>query len=410
MQNLSIVQPGEKKTRKMRMPNFPLEGGINAQGLYPYFAHPVLPGETLDSHNLKATMISAPLASPLAGAWLESWLFYVRLTDIDNSLGEMFIGNLTDSSSYQAAADQPQYFTKAGQIEWIKLATERIHEIYFRDEDETAVMHPDGVPMIKRINSDAFESAVHDDTATGDELGDSEGEEISPQLYAYMRMREMGMGMTSYEDYLKTYGLSQNEPAAKRGEPELLAYRRYWTLPSNTIDPSDGSPTGAWYWRLDEKNEKNKRFTEPGYVIGLWAIRPKFLDAKLLQPYATTLWGFENWIPSYTLSDPSAGLRKVDIDNQPWVSEAMAATHNIWFDHRDALSHGEQFRNGGGRYTPPLSNGREWSDTATKAELRGEYVLSTDIDALWSDNAVAEGADYDGICSLKVKGHVQDNT
>lgn len=409
MQNLSIVQPGQTRTRVTRTPSFPIQGGIQPMGLYPYFFTPVLPGETLDKHTLKSTLVSAPVKSPLAGAWAETWLFYVRITDIDPALAEMFIGSLTDPTDYLAPVNRPRYFTKAGQIDWLYLATKTVHEKFFVNEGETAYMHPDGVPMIKRINTDAYESAVFRQTAPdADVLGDPEGEQISDQLYAYMRMKQMGMGITSYEDYLKTYGLKA-EPVLKRGEPELISYRRYWTLPSNVINPEDGTPSGSWYWRIDEANEKNKRFVEPGFIVGFQAVRPKLLDAQIKYSLASSLWGFTDWIPSYSLNDPAAGLRFVDAGLQPWITTPAAHTKEIVFDHRDLLAHGEQMRNGAGRYVAPTSSFRDWGDASDNSKLRGEYVNSTDLTALWA-SPTSTGLDYDGIVSCSIKGHVKDNT
>lgn len=409
MQALEIIQPGQTRTRKTRTPAFPIQGGFQPMGLYPYFFTPVLPGETLDRHTLKSTIVSAPVASPLSGAWLETWLFYVRITDIDPALSEMFIGTLTDPADYLAATDKPRYFTKSGQIDWCAMATKAVHDAFFINEGEATYMHPDGVPMIKRINTDGFESAVFAETAPTPGTGPLEGEEISDQLYAFMRMRQMGMGITSYEDYLKTYGLTQAAPAAKRGEPELLSYRRYWTLPSNVISPEDGSATGAWYWRLDEKNEKNKRFVEPGFIVGYQAVRPKLLDAKIITSQASSLWGFQDWIPSYTLNDPAAGLRNVDPLTQDWITPPGTSTKDVVIDHRDLLSHGEQMRNGGGRFTAPTTSFRDWSDSADLPKLRGEYVTTPDLTALWGNPASA-GLDYDGIVTCTIKGHVVDQT
>lgn len=409
MQNLSIVQPGATKTRRMRNPSFPLQGGIQPMGLYPYFFTPVLPGETLDKHTLKNTLVSPPVKSPLAGAWAETWLFYVRITDIDPVLSEMFIGTLTSTAGFTAPADRPRYFTKSGQIDWLYLATQRIHETFFINEDETVYMHPDGVPMIKRINTDAYESTVFEETPPGPEaLGDPEGEPISDQLYAYMRMRQMGMGVTSYEDYLKTYGL-KSEITPKRGDPELISYRRYWTLPSNVINPTDGSPSGAWYWRIDETNDKPKRFLEPGFLIGYHVVRPKLLDANIKFSLSSSLWGFQDWIPSYSLQDPAAGIRAVDAGAQPWITTPALNTKTVMFDHRDLLAHGEQMRNGGGRYTAPVTTFRDWGDASDVTQLRGEYVKSADLTALWADPS-ADKLDYDGICTVHIKGHVTDNT
>lgn len=410
MEALQIIQPGQTRTRKTRTPSFPIQGGFQPMGMYPNFFTPVLPGETLERHTLKNTIVSAPVKSPLSGAWAETWLFYVKITDIDPDLGEMFIGSLTDSTDFQAAADRPRYFTKQGQIDWAYLASKAVHDAFFVNEGETTVMHPDGVPMIKRINTDAFESMLHVVEAPGSApVGPFEGEEISDQLYAFMRMRQMGMGITSYEDYLKTYGLKGKAAVVKRGEPELLSYRRYWTLPSNVISPEDGSPVGAWYWRLDEKNEKSKRFSEPGFIIGYQAVRPKLLDANITTSVSASLWGFQDWLPSYTLNDPAAGLKTLDPMTQEWVTRPASATKEVIFDHRDLHAHGEQMRNGGGRFTAPTSSYRNWADDATAPELRGEYVTPADLTALWASETVT-GLDYDGIVSLVIKGHVVDNT
>lgn len=412
LHQLQITQPGQRRTRKTRNPTFPIAGGIDPMGLYPSMFLPVLPGETLDEVSLKATYVSAPVKSNLAGAWYENWWFYVRITDINPALSEMFIGQLTSTAGYTAPVNRPRYFTKAGQIDWLFLATQKVMESFFLNEGETPILHPDGVYMIKRINTDAFESAVVDPVGTysPEVTGDAEGAEISEQMAAYLRMRQLGMGFTSYDDYLRTYGLTGPEipHANARGEPELLAYRRHWTQPTNVVDPADGSARGAWYWRIEDSNTKAKRFLEPGFVIGFHAVRPKLLDAKWDYSMAASLWGFSDWIPSYTLDDPTAGLRKVVGNAQPWFTDPAATAQEIWYDHRDLLANGEQFDNSNSGQVVPVTAGRSFAVGATQAQLRGEYVANADIDALW----VTPGGtvSYDGIVQVKMKGHVQDAT
>lgn len=409
VQTLQVVKPGEKRTRQTRVPNFNLSGRIQVQGLYPYFATPVLPGESLDRHAVKATVVSPPIDNPLSGAWLEHWLYYVKLTDIDPRLSEMFIGALTATTGYTAATDKPRYFTKAGQIDWINMAVNRIHECYFRDEDEAAVSHPDGVLMIKNIGDDVFSSAVHAQTLTGADAGNVAGPTPDDQMAAFLKMRQMGMGFASYEEYLRSYGLSPAETPQSAGEPELLSYRRHWSLPSNVLDPATGSPTGAWYWRLDDTADKPKRFVEPGFLIGLWSVRPKWFDANFAANYTPSLWGFSDWLPPYSLNDPAAGIRSVDAADQAFITTAEADPTDIWFDHRDLLSHGEQFVNGNGRFTRHAHTGRVWTDTASEAQLRGQYVNTgaiTSVFAGTSDGLI----DYDGLCTVAIKGHVRDET
>ena len=61
--SLSIVTPGETRTRVSRSPNFPLAGTMKPYGLYPAMITPVLPGETLTEFEIKRRVLSMPPAS-----------------------------------------------------------------------------------------------------------------------------------------------------------------------------------------------------------------------------------------------------------------------------------------------------------------------------------------------------------
>ena len=78
---MQIVTPGETRTRVQRQPNFPMAGTMKPYGLYPMMITPVLPGETLLEFEMKRRTLSMPVRHPLVGAWLETWLVYVKLTD-----------------------------------------------------------------------------------------------------------------------------------------------------------------------------------------------------------------------------------------------------------------------------------------------------------------------------------------
>ena len=94
--SMRVVTPGETRTRVQRQPNFPIAGSLKPYGLYPAMATPVLPGETLLDFEMKRRMLSMPVRHPLVGAWLETWLVYVKLTDIDPALAEMFVSQDAD--------------------------------------------------------------------------------------------------------------------------------------------------------------------------------------------------------------------------------------------------------------------------------------------------------------------------
>ena len=410
MVQIQLQQPGQMRTRHQRSPSFPVQGGIKPFGLYPLGFTPVLPGETLDKLSAKMTYVSSPVKNPLAGGWLETWVYYVKLTDIDPDLGAMFIGQLTNSAAYQAPVDRPRYFTKSGQVDWLYLATQVVHKMDFLDEGETP-RFVDGVPQLKRISTDFMESAVlksdYENVATATTV-----EDMTVEMQAFLAMRQMGMGEVSYEQYLRTYGVKSVN--MREGQPELLSYRRYWSLPSNVLDPTSGAPTGAFYWRLDDLDlKKPKLFKEPGFVIIYHAMRPKLFDGKQVASRSSDLWGFKDFFPSYTMSDITAGIQEMDPDTMKTFAGAGTAPYDpVWVDHRDLLMHGEQFINARGRFAPPLSTGRNFSASATRQDLRGQYAkLPADTISLFQSAVEDQHViDYEGIFSTSIKGHVQDNT
>ena len=75
---IQVITGNEKRTRHNRRPNFPIAGTCKPYGLYPLWVHPVLPGETLQSMTTKIRALSMPIKHPLGGAWMETWLVYVK--------------------------------------------------------------------------------------------------------------------------------------------------------------------------------------------------------------------------------------------------------------------------------------------------------------------------------------------
>lgn len=408
--NIQILQPGQKRTRKMRSPNFPVAGVMKPFGLYPIMAHPVLPGETMKSFNLKWRTLSMPVKHPLAGAWLETWLVYVKLTDLSRDLGNMFIDDTYSTTGYAASSSSDRYFTKAGQIDWIRLCAERVHDAYFLDDSETAV-EIDGVRQTKMSAMSWYQNMMFkpaDDPLTGADIGEDMAE-----MNAFMMMQQMNMTELTYERYLEQYGVSSIRQA--EGDPEILRYARSWTLPVNTVEPTTGAPSSAWVWSDEVKADKDKRFSEPGFVLALAAVRPKMYQENLRYSFTGNLWGFSDFFPAYTLEDPSAGIKTMQTDDPVFGSafRTDAGTMDLLYDHRDLLSHGEQFINefGGTPYALPMSAGLTGQDAATNQDLRGEYADSTAIDALFtSATATDKFCYYEGIAHMNIAGHIQDTT
>lgn len=408
MAQVKVLAPGQARTRHTRTPVFPQAGTMKPFGLYPLMIHPVLPGETLQSAKTKMRTISKPVNHPLSGAWLETWLFYVKFTDIDRDLGEMFVSDTFSSSGYTAGSDNERLFVKSGQIDWVGKCLERIADSYFTHQEETPIAY-DSVYQTK-LNQKSWIANVMvrpDEVATDtSDVFDSQ-EEIT----AFQMMQMMSMQELSYEKYLKEFGVQSVRTGI--GEPEMLRWSRSWTQPVNTVDPTDGSPSSAWVWSDEIKAEKPKRFDEPGFIIQLAAVRPKMFLNYLETSIVGNFWGFTDWFPIYNLDDPNAGVRTINTDDDVFDAAANAAeaSDELWYDHRDILNHGEQFINDrtNNPFNLPLATGPLLTAAATDQERRGEYCTETDVNNLFvGTNAADRLCYYDGITMLRISGHTRD--
>lgn len=413
MQGIQVIQPGQTRERFHRKPNFPIAGTIKPFALVPTMIHPVLPGETLKSFTTRWSVVSMPLKNPLAGAWLESWLFYVKLTDIDRELGQMFITDNYSTSGYVAGADTPEHFTASGQISWVWECMMRIHEAYFRNENESARFMDSNFPQTKLNARSWYQNMMFEPAETA--LDTSGPRDAQEQLTAWQMMQQMQMTELTYEKYLEQYGVQSMRLG--QGDPEILRYSRSWTKPVNHIDPSSGSPTSAWVWNDEMKAEKDKRFQEPGFIIALANIRPKMFQKNVHFSMVGNLWGFSDWYPAYNLTDPTAGIKNIGANDGVFADDINAAEGDtaLIYDHRDLLSHGEQFINDrvDNPYPWPFASAMNLEQAADLEDQRGEYASEADVDALFVDTAAAESdrrAYYEGISSAVIAGHTQDTT
>lgn len=408
---ITVVQPGQGRTRFRRTPHFPFIGAMRPFGLYPIWAHPVLPGETLESCEVKLRAISQPIKNPLVGSWLESWLFYCKFTDIDRNLGGMFISDTFSTTGYLAAADAPRYFVKAGQIDWIRLVTERIHQAYFRHENE-AIRTTDGVPMIK-INAQHWMQNLLFKPADVVPSATSVGAQAN-QLNAFEMMQLMSMSELTYEKYLEQFGVQSI--STNIGEPELLRFTRSWTTPVNTVEPTTGVPSSAWIWSDEIKSAKPKRFDEPGFLIFLMAVRPKVFLKNQAASMIGNLWGFSDWFPVYNLEDPAMGVKDI-VSTDPVFLPAWSTggPFNLIYDHKDLLSHGEQFVNavvGDMPYPIPFVGRPTVAVGSEPEDLRSEYMVqTTDVDSWFvGTTAPTKRIAFEGIGNVSISGHITDTT
>lgn len=376
-------------------------------GLYPMWAHPVLPGETLQSMSQKMRQISLPVKHPMVGAWAEHWLVYVKFTDLDRDLGQMFVTDDFSTTGWTAGADDPKCFVKSGQINWLRKCLDKIHGDYFINEGETA-RAIDGVPQCKLNNVSWYQNCIFEPTDEAVPVTDAS--DMYQHLQGWQMLQQMQMTELTYEKYLEQYGVRPNK--AETGMPEILRFARSWTQPVNTVNPADGSPSSALIWSDEFKMDKAKRFDEPGFIVSLATIRPKMYQKNIDASMIGNLWGFSDWYPAYNLTDPTAGVKKL-LKNDPVFAASLddLGGETILYDHRDLLSHGEQFVN---TKTPqfdlPMSSGLTTLSASDNANLRGEYCSKADLDATYVDGVTGALCYYEGMAHAVISGHVTDTT
>ena len=146
------VAPAYARTsRATRRPQHRFNLKTKPYQIQPLLIAPVLPGETLNGLMLQAQAWSDPLATGILrniGWWSEYFFFYVKHRDLpgwerdgvaDPGLGgdliDMIVNN-TNLAAYAEAGNVAWTYTPKGGVDFLKNATYRIVEEYFRDQGD----------------------------------------------------------------------------------------------------------------------------------------------------------------------------------------------------------------------------------------------------------------------------------
>lgn len=343
-----LVYPQRKSARRTRVPTTNFHLKTRPWQVQPFFIHPVLPGETFTNALMKSRVVSDPVKNRLMGWWKEYFIFYVRFRDLVE--GEDFKAIFTDPeanlSSYYSAAD-PKYFHRYG-VNYLKLATNKIVENYFRADDEA----PDDAEIdglwaasiqtdnwldsaVPAVDADAADVDI--DPGTDDIIQMSEFERAS-RLYELL---QAGMLTDmSYEDYLRTYGIKVASEEQER-KPLLVRHIKQWTMPANTIVPETGAATTALTWSVDERADKNRMFKEPGFLVGLTVARPKIYLQNMTGSISGLMDTAMEWLPALMRDDPHSSLVRITPAAGPLANQVG----DYVVDLRDYFLYGEQFTN-----------------------------------------------------------------
>lgn len=409
---VNVVEDVARVGRRTRSPKHPFHIRHLPWQIQPFCIAPVVPGETLKSALLQSRAITDPIKNPLIGWWLEHYLFYVRLTDLEDGTIEpegRFTNMLIDPAVTLAAANlsaQPSktgfyHLSASNTYDFVRACTYSVVHHYFRDEDEA---HPtaganeiDSIPLARATmpGREGWMQSMQQDTteANPDELlrGENPDDPSVSSTYqeAYDRMRQMGATDLTYEDFLRAFGI-KGLTVKRPNRPELLRYLRAWQYPSTHVDPTGGATNTVVSWAVQETVNKDRFFKEPGFIFGVSCARPKIYLSKQGNTAAGLMEGALAWLPATLRNRPELGLKKIAAAVGPLAGNTGGLDY--WIDVRDLFMYGDQFVNvdlastdAGLVALPAFTAGAP--NTLTKKDML--YVTATMIEGLFSSTAGA---------------------
>lgn len=430
MQTRSVEAP--RRARVARRPKHTWHVRVPPFCLQIVTMAPVLPGETLDNAVMQARVVTDPIINPIIGWWHEYYLFYVPVSAMAEAseIRGMFISpetslgvSTTNNLSHYIGDDT----TGGNQYDWYDQCHDSILNNWFRDEqsgtiglptqdaDSTFTLSGSGWDKVRVEGPGWLDSAVptatmaegsldvliaeNMDTTAGADLYASE---IETAMRQYQLLREAGLTNQTYEEYLMTFGVDiptlENVPI-----PELLRYSKAWQYPSNTIDPSNGTPRSAVSWAVTERVDKKRFFKEPGFLCWCTCTRPKVYFNKQTSFAASAMFTVYPWLPATLYDDRRVGFINIGTD-----TILKDVSGGVWFDAKDLFVHGDQFVNF--LMTDTASNMVSLPETASGQGLNREFVSDTDIKALFVTGASAYFVREDGVCDFNIAGTVRDTT
>lgn len=422
MQKQFVKIPATDRVGRYPKHNFTIQ--IAPYTAQPFLIAPVLPGETLENLYMEARAVSDPIANPITGWKKEYYYFYVKITDLlSDTIRDMFIdpANVDIAATLGAAARSQAYYSAKGGVNYAEMCLKSIWQHWFADEGDVwanSVLSGynasvDGVPRVQIKDRLWLDSITDEDAISAAVPPDgTQSTNYDALMDAFEHLRTLGIAGMSYEDFLRSYGIAVPDKELDN-KPELLHQFKEFTYPSNTINPADGTPSTAMSWVFKNSARDPKRFTEPGFVIGVTVVRPKLFFTGLsgsLSSHLTRAW---DWLPNYLNDVPDmpgsvTSMKHFLTDTGP-LGDRLTATDGYFVDMRDLFTKGDQFSNRwsyegaapanvgniNGMALPPGDNHHDY-----------KYPSAAQITSLFTgaNKLVRE----DGYVSLNIKGRVRD--
>jgi hypothetical protein len=425
------IQSIKSVGRKLRKPSHSFALRIRPWQIQPFVIAPVLPGETLKNALLQARAVSSPVKSPLVGWWYETFLFYVKLRDLDarNDAVALLMTN-TAIPDNTAATVMAEMYDVTGKYSYVRGCLKRVVDTYFRTPEEVADAQEykiGNLPIAKASVIDNWTNSLIADSDVAEvETEEMPGQdfplggEITPiagyqaEYDHWLAMRDMGLVKVTFADWIKQFGVSPPKDIVipdQLHKPELLRYIREWTYPSNTVDPATGAPSSALSWSVAERADKDRFFQEPGFLFGVVLARPKIYLKNQSNAVAQYLDSSISWLPALLNDEPYTSLKKF-LDNTGPLA-ASATLEAYWIDMKDLFMYGDQFSNfawdgAASDVALPTPNTLD-PEAVDDPPINIRYPLAADADALFVAPA-ANTVKIDGRIDFSILSRMEDTS
>lgn len=387
--------------------------------IQPFLIAPVLPGETLKNLLLQSRVVTDPIKNPITGWWLEYYVFYVKMRDTyeRDEYEQMVLNPAYDHTAMDATASSDSFYTYLGAVDSVKHCYNRVVDVWFRDDDETYDLAAgvDNTLSMAHVKSPGWLDSyiVATDYATQDvDLIDAATTDVLTvsEFKAAMREWELSranmLTMQSFEEFVAQY--TNRVPSIELHEPELIRYTKEWSYPTNTVDPTNGTPRSAVSWAVTERADKDRYFAEPGWVFGVTVARPKMYLSSQQGAAAGMLKNVYAWQPPILEHDPDKSMLVFTDDSTSTSGPLLAAAPEAYrVDVRDLFMYGDQFLG-----TMAALSGADGTRNLYAWNDNRRYLDDTDLDALFvtSTDLTTQRVRHDGVVHLNIATTLKDQT
>lgn len=410
----TLLAPAPKTERIGRYPKHPFRVNSTVYAAQPFMLAPVLPGETLNNLYLESRVITDTVANSIIGWKKEYYFFYVRITDLlSDAIRDMFVdpANTDLTATLGVGANDRQFYTAKGGIDYAKRCYQAVIGHYFRDQDEAwnSVLSTDGLAIVQ-IKDTLFMDSMTDKDVMPEGAaisGATDAGDLERLMDAFEQLRALGIANMTYEDFLRGYGIAI--PGKDENKPELLARFSDFQYPSNTVEPTTGVPSAAVSWVFKNGDRDPKFFKEPGFIIGISVTRPKVYFGGLAGSAASFMGRAWDWMPNYLAAMPETSLKYFGPDTGP-LGDRTTPTDGYWLDMRDLLLYGDQWHNVRAFPATGVSLGAEHLVNLPTGDNHQAKYISAGMEEMFFKTAGSNKIKQDGYVSLSIKGAQVDHT